>query len=256
MIYFRNGELLEDEVRLDFAQPAFRTGYGFFETLCWNGSKICHLDLHLQRARKSLAEFNVAEESLDYETVIREVVKANGLENEFARVNIFFPVEQGLTLPIVCAIPFEYVPHRSWTLRPNQHIFLTPLMAHKSTNRMDYLNAWKTAQADGFDDALLQDFAGNVLESSFASLLFRVGDAFFEPQTDFKLPGTAQIVAARHIEIDGAEINLSQIEQFDHAYALNSLGGMIPVTAIGEVIFEPDFILADELSSEILELKL
>ncbi|WP_320172684.1 aminotransferase class IV [Maridesulfovibrio sp.] len=256
MIYFRNGELHEGEVCLDLAQPAFRTGYGFFETICWNGSKACHLDLHLERARNSLAEFGIAEELIDYETVIGEVVNANGILNDFARVNIFFPVENEHTRPIVCAVPFEYIPQRTWTLKPNPHIFLTPLMAHKSTNRMDYLNAWKTAQADGFDDALLQDFEGNVLESSFASLLFKAGDEFIEPKTEFKLPGTARIVAARHIEIDSAQINLVQVDKFDHVYALNSLGGMIPVTAIGKVEFEPDFVLAKEISAKILELKL
>jgi len=254
MIYYRNGELLEDEVRLDFSQPAFRTGYGFFETICWNGSKICHLDLHLERARNSLAEFGIAEEPLEYETVIREVINANGLENEFARVNVFFPAEQGMTLPMVSAVPFEYVAQRTWSLKPNPHIFLTPLMAHKSTNRMDYLNAWKYAQSEGFDDELLQDFEGNVLESSFASLLFRVGDAYFEPQTEFKLPGISQMVAACHIDIDSVRISLPQIEQFDHVYALNSLGGMIPITAIGDVKFEVDFVIAERISRAVLEL--
>ncbi|NDV25059.1 aminotransferase class IV [Desulfovibrio sp. JC010] len=252
MIYYRNGEFHEDMVSLDLARPAFRTGYGFFETICWNGSKICHLDLHLKRARTSLAEFSVAEEALDYEKVILEVLGANGLESGFARVNIFFPVEQGSTQPIVGAIPFERVPNRTWTLKPCPHVFLTPLMRHKSTNRMDYLNAWKDALADGFDDALLQDFDGNVLESSFASLLFKKGDIFFEPQTAYKLPGTAQKIAAEHIEIDAARINLSQIEQFDHVYALNSLGGMIPVTAIGDVEFDVDFDTAKRISAAVL----
>ncbi|MFW5497863.1 MULTISPECIES: aminotransferase class IV [unclassified Maridesulfovibrio] len=256
MIYFRNCELHEDDVCLDLAQPAFRTGYGFFETICWNGSKICHLDLHLERAHSSLAEFGIAEEPLDYEAIIGKVVNANGLLNEFARVNIFFPVEKDHTQPIVCAVPFEYVPQRTWTLKPNPQVFLSPLMVHKSTNRMDYLNAWKTAQADGFDDALLQDFEGNVLESSFASLLFKAGDRFIEPQTAFKLPGTARIVAARHIEIGCVQVNLAQIDKFDHVYALNSLGGMIPVTAIDGIKFEPDFVLAEEISAKILELKI
>jgi|GEM_PF-1514184 4-amino-4-deoxychorismate lyase len=256
MIYFRNGELNEDEVRLDLTQPAFRTGCGFFETLCWNGGKICHLDLHLERARKSLAEFSVVEEAPDYESVIRKVIDANGLINKFARVNIFFPVEQGITSPIICAAAFDHIPQRIWTLKPCPNIFLSPLMAHKSTNRMNYLNAWEDAKNSGFDDALLQDFAGNVLESSFASLLFRSGDAFFEPQTEYKLPGTAQQVAARYIKIDSAEIKLMDVDKFDYVYALNSLGGMIPVTAIGEVEFEADFRTSDELSEKVLDFRL
>jgi len=256
MIYFRNGEFIEDAVSLDLAQPAFRTGYGFFETICWNGNKLCHLDLHIERARKSLAKFGISEQALDYAAVIKDVLAANGLENEFARVNIFFPAEENCTVPVVCAVPFEYIPKRTWTLKPSPNVFLSPLMAHKSTNRMDYLNAWQDALADGFNDALLQDFDGNVLESSFASLMFRKADSFYEPQSAYKLPGTSRIVAAQHIEIIEKKINLAQVGDFDYVYALNSLGGMIPVTAIGELEFEADFYSAERVSAAVLELEL
>ena len=255
MIYFRDGEFIEDAVSLDLAQPAFRTGYGFFETICWNGDKLCHLDLHLDRARMSLAQFGISEQVLDYEAVINDVLAANDLENEFARVNIFFPVEEGRTVPLVCAVPFEYIPRRTWTIKPCPHVFLSPLMAHKSTNRMDYLNAWQDALADGFNDALLQDFDGNVLESSFASLMFRKNDLFYEPRSAYKLPGTARRVANRHIEIIEKKINLAQIGDFDYVYALNSLGGMIPVTAVGELEFEAEFSFADRVSAAVLELE-
>ncbi|WP_415718467.1 aminotransferase class IV [Maridesulfovibrio sp.] len=255
MIYFRDGKFIEDAVSLDLAQPAFRTGFGFFETICWNGNKLCHLDLHLDRARMSLAQFGISEQVLDYETVINDVLSANDLENEFARVNIFFPVEEGRTVPLVCAVPFEYIPKRTWTLKPCPHVFLSPLMAHKSTNRMDYQNAWQDALADGFNDALLLDFDGNVLESSFASLMFRKGDSFYETQTAYKLPGTARTIAARNIEINELNINLAQIGCFDYVYALNSLGGMIPVTAVGSIEFEADFYFAEKVSAAVLELE-
>ncbi len=89
MIYFMNGELHEDEVCLDLAQPPSGLDT-VFETVCWNGSKICHLDLHLERARSSLAEFGVAEAPLDYEAVIGEVIKANGLLNEICTCEYIF----------------------------------------------------------------------------------------------------------------------------------------------------------------------
>lgn len=254
MIYFRNGKFIEDLIELDLVQPAFRTGFGFFETIAWNGLKICHLDLHLNRVRKSLVQFNIIEEAVDYEKTILEVVEANGLQNEFARVNIFFPVEGGKTFPIVSAAPFEYVPDRVWTLKPNTDVFLSSLMLHKSMNRMSYLTAWQEAVKEGFDDALLLDFEGNILESSFASLLFQKDDRFIEPQTKYKLPGTAQIIAAKYIKIESEPISLDSISQYDHAYALNSLGGMIPVSAIGETKFKVDHKTSIQLSKHILEL--
>lgn len=182
------------------------------------------------------------------------MVEANKLENEFARVNIFYPVERGRAFPVISAVPFEHVPDRVWTLMPGKDVFLSSLMQHKSMNRMSYFNAWQEAVDNGFDDALLLDFEGNILESSFASLLFKKGERFIEPRTDYKLPGTAQHVAAKYIEIESAAVTLDCVGQFEHVYALNSLGGMIPVSAVGKTVFKIDNDTATEITNYILEL--
>lgn len=254
MIYYRNGKFGEDNVGQDISQPSFRTGYGFFETICWNGRKICHLDLHLERARKSLADFRVVEEAVDYAQIILEVIQANSLEEKFARVNIFFPVENGRSVPVICAVPFEHMPEREWKLQPAADVFLSDLMRHKTMNRMDYLNAWQKACESGFDDALLVDFDRNVLESSFAALLFQKGDIYYEPETRFKLSGTAQKIASGILPIEPAVINLDSVTTYEHAFALNSLGGMIPISAVGTHGFECCHETAGKISRSILEL--
>ncbi|WP_027721525.1 aminotransferase class IV [Maridesulfovibrio zosterae] len=254
MIYFSKGELCEGPIGLDLSQPAFRTGYGFFETLAWNGRKCCHLSLHLKRAYRSFAQYNIIDEKIDYEKVINQVIEVNNLEKKFARLNIFYPVESGKTFPVVCAVPFEYLPDRIWSLWPNDEIFMSSLMQHKSMNRMSYLSAWEKAADYGYDDALLLDFEGNILESSVASLLFKKGDVFFEPQTEYKLPGTAQEVLADFIEIKAQPIPLNTIQEYEHIYALNSLGGVIPVSRVGAVKFEVDVEFAVCMGRKILEL--
>lgn len=254
MIYYRNGQFVDGTVEMDLSQPGFRTGYGFFETLAWNGSKACHLNLHLKRARASLNEFNVIEESLDYEKIISEVIDANALAGSFARVNIFFPVEKGKTVPIVTAVSFEHDPERVWSLRVAKDVFLTGLMRHKTMNRMDYLNAWQTAHDFGFDDALLLDFEGRVLEASVASLLFKKGDRYIEPQTDYKLPGTSQEIAAQYLKIESKPVLVESVHEFDYVFALNTLGGMIPVSAIGDIVFDTEREIARRITNYILEL--
>ncbi len=254
MIYYRNGKLAENSVQMDLSQPGFRTGYGVFETLAWNGNKVCHLNLHLERARVSLKEFKIIEDSIDYEQIIAEVVEANGLQNSFARVNIFFPSEGGKAVPIITAVPHQDAPDLVWSLMLAKEVFLSPLMRHKSMNRMDYLNAWRDAQSEGFNDALLHDFEGRVLESSFASLIFQKGDRYIEPQTEYKLPGTSQIIASKYINIESEPVFLKSVHEFDHVFALNSLGGMIPISAIGDVHFEVNHDVAREITNHILEL--
>ncbi len=124
----------------------------------------------------------------------------------------------------------------------------------KTMNRMDYLNAWQTAHDSGFDDVLLTDFEGRVLESSVASLLFKKGDVYIEPQTYYKLPGTSQEIAAKHLKIESKPILLESVHEYDHVFALNTLGGMIPVSAIGDVIFDTEHETARKISDIILEL--
>jgi len=254
VIYYRNGKYVEDSVDMDLSQPGFRTGYGFFETIAWNGKKACHLDLHLKRARASLKEFNIFEEPIEYEKIISEIIEANALAGCFARVNIFFPVERSKTFPVVTAVLFEHDPDRIWSLMVAKDIFLTGLMRHKTMNRMDYLNAWQTAHDSGFDDALLTDFEGRVLESSVASILFKKGDVYIEPQTSYKLPGTSQEIAAKHLKIESKPILLESVHEYDHVFALNTLGGMIPVSAIGDVIFDTERETAQKITDIILEL--
>ncbi|WP_320169116.1 aminotransferase class IV [Maridesulfovibrio sp.] len=253
MIYYSKGRIEEGAACLDISQPAFRSGYGFFETICWNGHKICHLDLHIDRVRRSLAEFKVAEETVDYAEAILEVIEANSLAGVFSRINVFYPVENGRACPIITAVPFEFSADRRWKLIPSKEIFLSNLMRHKTMNRIFYLQAWQTAKDSGFDDALLTDFESNVLESSVASLLFSRAGEYYEPDTPYKLPGTARDVAAGVLEIKPTVINLDSIEKYDHVYALNSLGGMIPVTAIGKVRFKEDRVTARKLTAHILE---
>lgn len=252
MIYYRDGKLQKGDICMAPMQPAFRTGYGFFETLAWNGSKVCHLNLHLVRVMASLAEFSVTPDEVDYESVLPEVVAANGLSDSFARINIFYPLENGRARPLVTAAPFDYEPERVWKLVLWEDVFMSPLMRHKTMSRMDYFLAWQHACMEGGDDAVLCDFEGNILESSVASLVFSRDGRFYETDTDYKLSGTALAVASRYLEIEKKVVPLSEVGEYEHVFALNSLGGMIPVLEIGEQTFKPDFLTAEKITRHIL----
>jgi 4-amino-4-deoxychorismate lyase len=252
MIYFRDGKMQEGELSLAPMQPAFRTGYGFYETIAWNRRTVCHLNLHLVRVMASLEEFCITPDEVDYEKVLPEVVAANGLSDSFARINLFYPLENGRARTIVTADPFDYQPERVWKMRIREEIFLSEMMRHKTMSHMEYFIAWQQAVAEGADDSVFCDPAGNILESSVSALVFARDGHFYETDTNYKLPSTALAVAAQHLKIERKVIPLSAAADYEHVYALNSLVGMIPVSELGEYSYKLDFGTAAKVTRLIL----
>ncbi|MDD3312078.1 aminotransferase class IV [Pseudodesulfovibrio sp.] len=240
MIHYRNGEHHSGGVVLDPAQPAFRYGAGFFETLYHDGSRALHLEAHLDRLFHSLRDCDVAYEAVDFERVIGQVVERNGLAGRPARVNIFYPVEGPTARPVVLAAPHEPRPDRMYRLCRCRDHHLSSLNAMKTTSYLFFHLALKRARARGFDDAALTDFDGNLLETTTGALLLAGEDGFVEMDTPYRLPSIALGLARTVLDARPAVVNVDDLPRYSHAYVLNSLVGMRPVVAIGETAFVPD----------------
>lgn len=240
MIHYFMGRYSRDDIPLAPSAPGFRYGAGFFETICYNGRKACHLDLHLDRLLHSLRAYNIPYESVDFTEVIHQVVHRNGLEGEFARVNIVYPVQEPEAHPVILAAPFERKPYKAYRLCLCDDHHVSTLNAQKSTSYMFFHLAWKQAKARGFDDAALFDFDNNLLECTTGAILLRKGRNFYEMDTPYKLPSTTLKLAKQVLDIAPAVVNHDAMEQYSHAYILNSLIGMRPIVAIGETAFVPD----------------
>ncbi len=243
MIYWHDGQFGEDRISLEVSSPAFRFGTGIFETIFHNGSQACHLDLHLKRLHQSLTDLDIPHSPLTQAKatkIIDQVVCKNIALGSPARVNIYFFLANEKARPLIAAWPHTPNPTRTLRLTPCPKHHLSMLCAHKSMNYMFFSWAAQKAQKAGFDDALLLDLEGNVLETTTAALLFSKGDKLFCPSTNHKLPSTALQVASMVLEIEKRSIALDSLNEFDHAYALNSIMGMRPIIAVGKTRFEPD----------------
>ncbi|UZP66442.1 aminotransferase class IV [Desulfovibrio mangrovi] len=242
MIYYRQGELHDGGVRQSITSPAFRFGVGLFETLLYNGTAICHLQAHLTRARQSLDYFGFQADELDYENAIREVLAANDLLGGHARVNIFFPVEDddGTVAPVVTAALHTPQPTKTYRLTiassPVQH----PYFVHKSMNYMFHWMERRTATLQGYDDAVLTQPGGILLETTSAALIFSDGTNFCAPNSHDRLESTALAAAKELLSVHGCTVRMHTATTFRHAYVLNSLIGMRPVSNINGTRYEPD----------------
>lgn len=240
MIHYHNGKYTLKGVRLDPSAPAFRYGAGFFETIYYNGSDICHLDMHLDRILYSLRAYDVPYETVDFEEVIRQVINRNGLEGQAARVNIFYPIEADRATPVITAVQHEPKPYKAYRLCVCKDHHVSTLNGQKTTNYMFFHLAMRQARSRGFDDAALFDLQDNLLEATTGAIVLKKEGQFVSVDSPYRLPSTALAMARSVLDIVDVRIPLDDLPSFRHAYILNSIIGMRPVVAIGETAFVPD----------------
>jgi 4-amino-4-deoxychorismate lyase len=240
MIHYCKGEYTHRGVTLEPTEPAFRYGAGFFETLYYNGHKTCHLELHLDRLLHALRAYQADYETIDFEEVISQVINRNGLVASTARINIFYPMEAPAAHPVVMAAPFEPKPYKAYRVCLCDDRHVSTLNAQKTTSYMFFHLALARARARGFDDAALVDFEDRLLETATGALLFQKDGEFFETDSPYRLASTSLALAKKVLKISPAAIPLTDLDQYDHAYLLNSLVGMRPIVTVGETAFTPD----------------
>lgn len=188
----------------------------------------------------ALRTYRIEYTAIDFPAVIREVLKLNGLEREFARVSIFYPLDGNDAHPVVQAVPFKRKPYKAYRLCLCEERHVSDLNAQKTTSSMFFHLALKQARAKGFDDAALTDFDNTLLESTTGAIvLMRSGD-FHMMESPYRLPSTSLELAEKVIEILPRRVNVDDLCQYRHAYLLNSMIGMRPIVSIGETGFVPD----------------
>jgi len=242
MIFYYKGEYVADGWQVSPDDLHARFGVGFFETLYYSGQMIRHLDAHLERVFRSMDHFQIAYAKAPWEEIVAELLKRNGLAGETAKVNIFFPVADfnRRVQPLIQVNPWLPEPERTYRLCVYPRHHESYLSSHKSMNYMHNMLAKRHADQQGSDDALLTDPAGQVLETSACAILFSDGTGFVAPQSEHALESVALARAAGSLPIRRRSIHLAELPEFRHAYVLNSLIGMRPVTRIGDTDYEPD----------------
>jgi 4-amino-4-deoxychorismate lyase len=249
MIYYHDGQLREGPLGLSVEGEALRYGFGVFETLYWDGTGPCRLREHLARAWASLEALGARSVRCDMAAVIPEVAARNGLARRPGRVNLLFPVQDGLARPVVCAVPYAPpAPDRALRLTLSPHPLHCWLGAHKTMNHLFHHLEHRAALERGFDGAALASPDGHLLETATAALVLADHGQLVTPAPPGAgdaaagiLPSVALASVAAALDIEVRPVHLDDLSRHTHAWVLNSLMGMRPVQCLGEARFEPEF---------------
>lgn len=262
MIAWIDGALVHDAAALTITGPAFRCGMGLFETMLHHGQALPRFERHLERLEASLDALRIAPHGpppilADREAlrrIVLEVARSNGLAEKTARVNLFcYQDTPGAHASLCVAVaPHAVAPDQACRLEIYPSVHVSHLCAHKTMANLHQRLAWDHARRSGCDDAALLDSAGFILESAVGALLFSDGRGFFTSRTPYKLPSLTLEAASQLLGVEEIPVTLADAANFRHAYRLNSLIGIQPVTAIGDARFEPDWSTCKPLLRELL----
>jgi branched-chain amino acid aminotransferase len=256
-----DGRLLDaGERHLSAFDRGFQLGDGAFETLRARAGRAAELDRHLARLRHTTEGLEI-DLPVDAPTSIgrgiRDLLDAEGLSGPDGDAAIRITVSRGAIvarglIPADDTAPPTIV-IQAWPVTPPPVGHLedglrlvsssvrrdptNPLVALKTTSRVDYVFARLEARHAGADDALFLTTDGHLSEATTANVFMVRGDELATPSLDCAiLPGTtrdwilawAPTVGLRAHE--GAFLP-RDLANADEAFLSSSVAGILPVTS-------------------------
>jgi len=178
MKLYINGQIKENQTPEIF-EPGFLFGWGVFEPLRIYKGKIPFLENHTKRLNQSLELLGIEKISLDWESILKNLLKENNLEDAYARIAAY--KKRKGTGVIIYVANFTY-----YTPETYNKGFKAIISTHKrdeldiasKVKSFSYLNnrlAWLEAQKQGADEALILNKQG-FLVGGARSNLFLVSD--------------------------------------------------------------------------------
>ncbi|MDP4505701.1 aminotransferase class IV family protein [Nonomuraea turcica] len=229
--------------------------YGHFTTMRMENGRIRGLTHHLERLDRDCRLIFAAH--LDRERV-REYVRqaVEDVDGSIVvRVTVFDP-DLELSHPGATAHPRILV-----TTRPAGALPLSPMRVQtvryqrdlpqvKNVGLFGVLRNRRTAQLDGFDDALLIDQASLVAEGTTWNVGFYDGERVVWPSGDILDGITMRLLQQVHDRTSTALIHVDDIPRMQAAFATNAAIGVRPISVIDDVALPADHPIFETLRKE------
>jgi branched-subunit amino acid aminotransferase/4-amino-4-deoxychorismate lyase len=199
---FARGEYVsENQLVLTRDNRAFRFGDGFFESIRVFNGKVVFFENHFARIRDCLPIFRIVPPENFSEQLLRTqvngLIERNGIR-EGGRVRItFFRKSQGFYSPrtndLGYIIEAEATPENNFLLNPagkTVDIYtelrkdINRLSIYKTLNAQLYVMSSLWAREKGYDEALVQNNKGAVIESTSSNIFIVSNGVLYTPSLD------------------------------------------------------------------------
>lgn len=252
-----NGSIIPTlETEIFSGNEAVRSQYGLYETMLLQQGQIDQAELHWQRLWKGLDQlgFNIPQEynASFFEKQILDLASRNeALELGRIRIQIFAegPIEPLSPAYFIEAIPIE-ISMTQWNenglvlgILEDFRKPMTPESNYKINHSLHIPLAKKAVVVNNWDDALLLNTAGRIIESSIANLFWvKAGKIFTPPLDEGCLAGTMRAfviksIKANQFAFEEKPLLPEDLASADEVFLTNSIRKFRWVKKIGTLHF-------------------
>lgn len=220
--------LPEKEACIPISDRGFLFGDGIFTTILVKDNKPIWLQEHLAKLQREANRFNLLLPFID-PAIITELIERNGVKE--GRVKILYTGGDSpkLSLPLRkgrLLITTAPLTQSKESLRVTLCLF--PNFLGKSLSYLGHLYALE--QARGFDDCIMLDGRGVVLETALGNLFWTIKDQFYTPDPE-KLPLYFGVTIQKEIEkrknVHYVSMKFDEIPREAKIYRTNAITGTL-----------------------------
>lgn len=241
-IIFLNGKFVpEEEAKISALDPGFLLGLGVFETMRFHRGLAPGLTGHIQRLKTGSAGIGLKFPRLNIRKIIKEACRLAGKDDVYLRITLW--ESSGKTGIMLLAK--EYMPpalkkYREGfqagisSLRRDENYFFTRI---KSTNRIFYEIPFREARKKGFDEAIILNAKGHIVEATRSNVFIVKDNRILTPALSCGcLEGVTRgivlgMIKKGKIKVFEALLDLEDLYYCDEAFLTNSLIGIMPLTS-------------------------
>lgn len=250
-----DGNLVEwDNAKIHVMSHSLHYGDAVFEGIRFykteKGPAVFRIAEHIKRLFYSASVFSmkVPYTSQQIATAIKETIKKNKIEEGYIRPILFFGQKMGLSnidldvhLAII-AIPWgSYLGDKAVRVKTSSFIRI-----HPKTSDMDakisghYVNsilASVEAKKQGYDEALLLDYKGNVAEGPGENIFIVKEGVLYTPKTGSILPGITRdciikIASDKGLKVIEKDLKLEDIYNAEEAFFTGTAAEVTPIAEV------------------------
>lgn len=243
-VIFYNGDFIsEKKINISHRNRAFNYGDGFFETIKVINSIPFNLNAHLKRIKctSELLSFDKIDlhemvdhfnRIIEYNNIIFGVIK---LHVSRVEGGLYLPHSNNFNIMISIDSDTSFKPNKSVNLCFYKDIFkpTQKLSNLKSVNSLTYVLAAIYAKNNNYDDAILFNSDGNIIETSNSNIFVLKNNIIYTPPLkDGCLNGTMRNWVLTNNEIQERSISDDDIITSDEVFISNAKMGLVSVKRI------------------------
>jgi branched-subunit amino acid aminotransferase/4-amino-4-deoxychorismate lyase len=247
MIISANQKLIkQNDFIIDINSVSLNYGNLIFDSITLNNGMLFrvndHIDRFLKTIRLNKMQLNLGTKEIT--SAIIAVAKANKLNNAYIRIlalsnqSMLKRKKNNLNLLIVPLKKPFFIPRPiSLGLRKLESNYMSNFKI--SGRYFEPLLKFKECINEGFDDVLLFDSSGRILETSSSNILFIKGDKIISPKSESTIKGitSATIKKLFYNNFEERNILVKDIKNFPSCLVCGTFIGIMNVNKIGKQVF-------------------